>query len=103
MKDDSTEGLKYTFRECFSEAVMSKMRTNGIFFPFGFKLDTVYCLPLCVKNGSLMRFLREIEEDKEREENNVYDMTEDRIRALTRRYIARGGGEYKEYLDEPLN
>ena len=103
LKDDSTEGLKYTFRECFSEAVMSKMRTNGIFFPFGFKLDTVYRLPLCVKNGSLRRFLIMLEEDKENEENNVYDMTKDRIRALTKRYCARGGGECKEYLDEPLN
>ena len=42
--------------------------------------------------------------DKEiKEENNSYDLTQDRIRALTRRYVARVGGECKEYADEPLN
>ena len=80
--DESTEGLKYTFCECYLEAVIAKMRTNGVFFPFGFKLDTVYRLPVYVRNGSLKRFLITIEEDKEREDNNSYDLTQDRIRAL---------------------
>ena len=100
--DESREGLKYTFRECYSEAIMSKMRTNGIFFPFGFKLDTVYRLPFCVRDNSLMRFLHDVEEEKERDEERSYDFIEDRFDDMKKRYIARGGGECKEYLDEPL-
>jgi hypothetical protein len=69
LTDESREGLKKTFRECYSTAIMSKMRTNGIFFPWGFKLDTVYSVPICVRINTLMRFLHDAEEEKEREMN----------------------------------
>ena len=86
LKDESTEGLKYTFRECYSEAIRAKMRTNGIFFPFGMNIDIVYRLPLCVKNGTQRQFLIMLEEDKEAEDNNCYDMTPDEIKAFTKKY-----------------
>ena len=101
--DESREGLKYTFRECYSEAIRSKMRTNGIFFQWGFKDDIVYRLPWCVRDNSLMRFLHNVEEEKEREEERSYDFTEDRFNDMKKKYLARGGAECKEYLNEPLN
>ena len=101
--DESREALKYTFRECYSKAIMSKMRTNGIFFPWGFSLDIVYRLPWCVRDNSLMRFLHNVEEEKEREEEGSYDYIEDRFADLKKKYIAGGGAECKVYLNEPLN
>ena len=79
------------------------MRTNGIFFQWGFKDDIVYRLPWCVRDNSLMRFLHNVEEEKEREEERSYDFTEDRFNDMKKKYLARGGAECKEYLNEPLN
>ena len=82
--DESREALKYTFHECYSAAVIAKMRANGIFFPWGSSLDIVYLL-YCVRDNSLMRFLHNVEEEKEREEERSKDYTQDKIRDIVKK------------------
>ena len=58
IEDKSDKGMRCQFRICYTKAVIAAMRTNGIDFMKGLQLMCTVCLPYCVLNGTLEKYLQ---------------------------------------------
>ena len=108
IEDKSEKGMIHLFRICYTEAVIAAMRTNGIEFKEGFKLTRTVRLPYCVLDGTLMKYLKEIEnefksEESEDVDDETLDMTAEELEAFARKYCPPVPEGVTICYDEPLN